>query len=213
MKQEEKLKKKQLQNIEIRRDYKRPPSVYEKMKEESQGDLTTQVKTSSRNLSIDRRGANSSMDNPYHSDMAKLPSSEFKHKRKSVPMSTETSERTEKFNVRHVLHQRNERIKKYSKDYGIQIIDIKEFNQVRNIRSMKEQQKLREMKQLKELKSALVPKQQSPIDYRLRSRKHLQKSQSPSEAVKIIVSEQKKNNKRKKKRLTSADEGSFLPPI
>lgn len=53
-------------------------------------------------------------------------------------MSTETSERTENFTVKNALDKRNERIKKYSIDYGIEIVDIKEFNQVRNLRKMKE---------------------------------------------------------------------------
>ena len=73
-------------------------------------------------------------------------------------MSTETSERTEKFNVKNALDKRNERIKKYSIDYGIEIVDIKEFNQVRNLREMKEQQKMKELRQIKELKSAMVRK-------------------------------------------------------
>jgi len=84
--------------------------------------------------------------------------SEIRMKRNSVPMSTETSERTEKFNVKNALDKRNERIKKYSIDYGIEIVDIKEFNQVRNLREMKEQQKMKELRQIKELKSAMVRK-------------------------------------------------------
>ena len=169
------------------------------------------MKTSSRNASIDRRGASSALENPYNIESFK---SDFKDRKKSQPISIETSERTEKFNIKSALEKRNERIKKYTIDYGIEIVDMKEFDQVRNIRAIKEQQKLKELRQIKELKSALVRKHESPITLKLRSQKYIRnQSTSPSEQVKLMVSEEKKKKKRKKKRVPSADHGSFLPPI
>lgn len=114
--QELKLRKKQEANIEFRKNYKRPPNVYkyESIVEDSNADMTTQVKTS-RNPTYGRRGAKSTMDNPYDNSDVQSKNytidepSTYRHKRKSLPQ--ETIERTEKFSYQKQLEQRSNRVK------------------------------------------------------------------------------------------------------